>query len=123
MRIVLKYCGSCNPEVDLAQIGSLITKLVQRQGWQLVALGEDVDILVMLCGCSRTCIDREELTSNASRVVLVAGKRLGWQPVKEKDLPSAVIEAISLAPGSTNLVKLPSFVAITVVVVPSISVI
>ena len=96
MRIALKYCGSCNPEVDLARVGRSVTELVQQQGWLSVTLGEgaDADILVLLCGCPRTCIAREELTRQASRVVLVAGKRLGWQPVKERDLAVAVIQAI-----------------------------
>jgi hypothetical protein len=35
-------------------------------------------------------------------VVLVAGKRLGWQPVEEKDLPPAVIEAVQALELSIN---------------------
>jgi len=96
MRVALKYCGACNPETDLARIGSRLADLVQEQGWQLVTPGEgaDADVLVLLCGCPRTCIDKEELRRQARQVVLVAGERLGWQPVKEEDLPAAIIEVI-----------------------------
>ena len=96
MRIALKYCGACNPGVDLARIGRSLAELVQQHGWQLVILGEstDIDVLVLLCGCPRTCIDKEELRLQAKQVVLVAGERLGWRPVKEENLLSAIIEAI-----------------------------
>ena len=96
MRIALKYCGSCNPEVDLARIGRSVAELVQQQDWPLVTLGEgdDADVLVLLCGCPRTCIDKEELRRQTKQVVLVAGKCLGWRPMKEEDLPLAIMEAI-----------------------------
>ncbi len=95
MRIAFKYCGSCNPEVDLTQIGHWLTALVQQQGWQLITLGAgaEADVLVLLCGCPRTCIDKEDLYHQAKQVMLVAGKRLGWLPLKEAALPQAVIEA------------------------------
>ena len=96
MRIAFKYCGACNPEVDLAQIGHSLAGQVQQQGWQLITLGADTDadVLVLLCGCPRTCIDKEDLCHQAKQVMLVAGKRLGWIPLKEAALPQAVIEAI-----------------------------
>ena len=96
MRIALKYCGACNPEVDLARIGRSVAELVQQPGGQLVTAGENssADVLVLLCGCSRTCIDKEELHRQARRVIVMAGKRLGWRPVKEEDLPQAIISAI-----------------------------
>ncbi|MFC1940632.1 hypothetical protein ACFLXO_08145 [Chloroflexota bacterium] len=96
MVVALKYCGACNPMIDLAQIGRVVAELAREQGWQLVALGEDTktDVLVLLCGCPRTCIDREEVRRQSKQVVLVAGKRLGWRTVPEKELPLAIIEAI-----------------------------
>ena len=96
MKIVTKYCGACNPEIDLAETGRAVVELVQRQGWQLVApdTHPEADVLVLLCGCSRTCVDREELRRTAKKVVLVAGKRLGWQPIGESVLPLATVEAV-----------------------------
>jgi hypothetical protein len=96
MKIAFKYCGSCNPEVDLAQIGHSLAEQVQQQDWQLITLSADAeaDVLVLLCGCPRTCINKEDLYHQAKQVMLVAGKRLGWIPLKEAALPQAVIEAI-----------------------------
>ncbi len=96
MRIAFKYCGSCNPEVDLAQIGRSLTAQVEQQGWQLITpgAGAEADVVVLLCGCPRTCIDKENSCHQTKQVVLVAGKRLGWLPLKEAALPQAVIEAI-----------------------------
>ena len=96
MRIALKYCGSCNPEIDLARIGGKVFEEAQAWGWEVVpreGLAE-ADILLLLCGCPRTCIDTEELRRKAKKTVLVAGKRLGWQPVAEEKLPSAIAKAI-----------------------------
>ena len=96
MVVALKYCGACNPTVNLAQIGRAVADLAREQGWRVVALDENagVDVLVLLCGCQRTCIDREEVRRYSKQVVLVAGERLGWRAVKEKELPSVIIEAI-----------------------------
>lgn len=95
MRIAVKYCGSCNPEVDLSRIGNLIVEQAQGLGWEVVPVARvtGADVLVLLCGCPRACIDTEELDQKAKRIV-VAGKRMGWQPVTEEELPSAVVQSI-----------------------------
>ncbi|MFH1032601.1 MAG: hypothetical protein V1767_08595 [Chloroflexota bacterium] len=98
MRVILKYCGSCNPEVDLAKIGRRFAELAREQGWELVPSDAEADVLVLLCGCPRTCANREEVVAKAKRVVLVAGRRLGWRAVAEEGLPLAIIEAISGRP-------------------------
>ena len=97
MRIALKYCGSCNPEVDLSRIGDAVVEQVRGRGWELVPLDSvaEADVLVLLCGCPRACIDTEELRRQVKRTVLVAGQRLGWQPIAEEELPSAVVRAIA----------------------------
>jgi hypothetical protein len=96
MKIAVKYCGSCNSETDLAQIGRSLTAQVQQYGWQLSILDVDaeVDVLVLLCGCLRACVGKEDQRRQAKQVVRVAGKHLGWLPLKESELPQAVIEAI-----------------------------
>ncbi len=98
MVVALKYCGACNPTVDLAQIGRLVADLAREHGWQFAVLdkdeGAEADVLVLLCGCQRTCIDREEVRRHSKQVVLVAGERLGWHAVKENKLPLAIIETI-----------------------------
>ncbi|HEX76986.1 MAG TPA: hypothetical protein G4O03_01040 [Dehalococcoidia bacterium] len=96
MRIALKYCGSCNPEADLSRIGGQIEELALSRGWEMVSSSEanPADALVMLCGCLRTCIDKEEVRRQAKQTVLVAGRRLGWQSVGEEELPRAIVKAI-----------------------------
>ncbi|MFH1382783.1 MAG: hypothetical protein ABIH70_07830, partial [Chloroflexota bacterium] len=56
--------------------------------------GNNPDVLVLLCGCPRMCLNKEELRSRAKKVIVTAGERVGWQAVKEKDLPKVIIEAI-----------------------------
>jgi len=96
MRIALKYCGSCNPEIDLSRIGSAVLAEAQASGWEVVPLSRlsEADILLLLCGCPRMCINTEELEQKAKRTLVAAGRRLGWQPVTEEELPSAIANAI-----------------------------
>ena len=96
MRIAIKYCGCCNPEVNLARVEKLIAEQARELGWEVVpsVRNPEADILLLLCGCPRSCANTEEMQQNRKKTVLVAGRRLGWQPTSEEKLPSAIVDAI-----------------------------
>lgn len=69
MRVALKYCGSCNPKVDLDEAGSLVRAWVNRRGHALVPWREEgVDLLVFLSGCERRCAEAAVDCGQARRV-------------------------------------------------------
>jgi len=59
--------------------------------FQLVPLSEeDVDIVVILCGCPRACGNKEEVRARAKQSLVIAGESLSGRAVPEEYLPSAV---------------------------------
>jgi sulfite reductase beta subunit-like hemoprotein len=97
VKIALKYCGSCNPHVDLTRIARHLAKVAEeRGGFQLVPLSEDdIDVVVILCGCPRACGNKEEFRARAKRSLVVAGESLCGRAVPEACLPSAVEQELS----------------------------
>jgi len=92
VKIALKYCGSCNPRVDLRRIARHLAKVAEERGdFRLVPLSEnDIDVVVILCGCPRACGNKEEVKARAKRSLFTAGESLNWQTVPESELPAAV---------------------------------
>jgi hypothetical protein len=66
-KVALKYCGSCNPRVDLSRIARHLKSVAAESGhFQLVPLSEDnINVVVILCGCPRACGNKEEVKARA----------------------------------------------------------
>lgn len=91
-KVALKYCGSCNPRVDLRRIARHLAKMADERGdFQLVPLSEnDIDVVVILCGCPRACGNKEEVKARAKRSLVTAGESVNRRPVSESELPLTV---------------------------------
>ena len=91
VKVALKYCGCCNPYVDLSRIACHLVQLAGERGdFELVPLSErDVAVVVILCGCPRACGNKEKVRARAVRSLVVAGESVGGKPVPEKCLPAA----------------------------------
>ena len=92
VKVALKYCGSCNPRVDLSRIARHLAKVAEERGdFQLVPLSEnDIDVVVILCGCPRACGNKGEVRARAKRSLLTAGESVNRRAVPEIQLPLAV---------------------------------
>ena len=92
IKVALKYCGSCNPYVSLTGLAYHLAHVAEERGdFQLVPLSEnDVDVVVILCGCPRACGDKEEVKARAKHNLVVAGESIKRKPVAKKYLQSAV---------------------------------
>ena len=92
VQVALKYCGSCNPRVDLRRIARHLAKAAEERGdFQLVPLShKDIDVVVILCGCPRACGNKEEVKARAKRSLVTAGESLNRKAVPESELPTAV---------------------------------
>jgi sulfite reductase beta subunit-like hemoprotein len=88
-KVALKYCGSCNPRVDLRRIASYLTRRAEERGdFQLVPPSdESIDVVVILCGCPRACGNKEGVKARAKRSLVTAGESVNRQPVPESELP------------------------------------
>lgn len=85
-RVAIKYCGCCNPQVNVSAIAAHLAEAAARHGFEIAAEGP-VDIKVALCGCPRAC-GRDE--SGAWHSVLVAGVSVQGKRVDESALPQAL---------------------------------
>jgi hypothetical protein len=92
VKVALKYCGSCNPRVDLSRIARHLANVAEERGeFQIVPLSADaIDVVVILCGCPRTCGNKEEVRARAKRSLVTAGESVNKRAVPETDLPMAV---------------------------------
>ncbi|MCJ7515946.1 MAG: hypothetical protein MUO89_08315 [Dehalococcoidia bacterium] len=92
VKVALKYCGSCNPRVDLRRIARHLAKVAEERGdFQLVTLSEnDIDVVVILCGCPRACGNKEEVRARARRCLFTAGESVNRRAVPETELTAAV---------------------------------
>jgi hypothetical protein len=98
-KVAIKFCGSCNPYIDLSRIARHLTQEAAGQlgfHWLTSAANDDdVDVIVILCGCPRACADRDEVRSRARYALTVAGENLDGTAVSEADLPRAVEQKLS----------------------------
>ena len=101
MRVTIKYCGSCNPYINLASVGNALRLKLAREGHTLVWPSEwNVDVLVVLNGCEAACADLSDVHGNARRVVVVAGGLIGDEWVVEREIPGAVVRNLSTDRGT-----------------------
>ncbi len=91
-RVALKFCGCCNPYVDLSRIARYLRTIAEKCGdFEVVPLASgDAEVTVILCGCPRACADRAENRSGRLAAVVVAGESVDGETVAEPDLPVAV---------------------------------
>ena len=96
IRVSLKYCGSCNPLIDLSKIGNELKEAIRREDDLIVASPEsnDIDTIVILCGCARACGNKAEIRARARRSIVVAGGTLDMMPLGEKDISPAVLKKL-----------------------------
>ncbi len=88
MKVALKYCGSCNPRMDLSRIGRSVAGVVALcPDFSLVPLSSgDIDVVVILCGCPRACANKDEVRRRAKRYLLINDESLGEAPLLEANL-------------------------------------
>jgi hypothetical protein len=95
VKVALKYCGSCNPQVNLRWLADKLALAAAGQGFELVLLSPaSIDAVVILCGCPRACGNKPEVRARGRRCLVVAGEGLDGRPVQEADLPAAIVTAL-----------------------------
>jgi len=103
-QVVLKFCGCCNPRVNLSKVVRHLQNIAdERQNFQLLTASQgNADVLIILCGCSRACADREDVKAKGMASIVVVGELVDGEPVFESDLPSAIEKRLLTA---LNLVQ------------------
>ncbi|MBA7661288.1 hypothetical protein ES703_69303 [subsurface metagenome] len=96
LKVTLKYCGSCNPLIDLIQIGNKLKEAIENAPeLQRVSPDDDpIDVVVILCGCPRKCGDKESFHKLAAHSIVIAGGMVDLMPTAEKDIPEQVMQKL-----------------------------
>ncbi len=96
MKVAIRYCGSCNPEIALSDIGHEIEKALQEAPDIKVVSrrSKAIDVMVILCGCPRACGDKKRVRKRAEHCIVVAGETVDLVPVAEKELAAQVIQKV-----------------------------
>ena len=91
IKVALKYCGSCNPQVDLFKVSRRLDEVVARRSeLAMVPLStKDIDVVVILCGCPRACGNKGEVRARAKHYLLINDESLSDTIVLEASLLEA----------------------------------
>lgn len=57
LRVVLKYCGGCNPEYDRVEIANHLQQSLQDKIKIVPPESENVDLILAVHGCRTACAD------------------------------------------------------------------
>lgn len=96
MKVALKYCGSCNPAVELGPIGRRLRELGGAATSWVPLDGGEADLVVILNGCLTACADRPDVRAKAREAIVVAGTSVELHPVPEEEIAARVIELIQV---------------------------
>ncbi len=94
--MALKYCGSCNPLINLSQIGhDLLTAIEKEVGLVFVSPESNgINTMVILCGCARACGNKIETRARAKKSILVAGETIDMILVAEINIIGILTEKL-----------------------------
>ena len=98
MRIAVKYCGGCNPQIDRTGLIGCLKEGLRSKGLEaefIADIDRTTDLILLVNGCVHACLAEEYLGSGLKTLFLsVKGEMLGDRYVKEEKIPQLLIEKI-----------------------------
>ncbi|MDD2981131.1 MAG: enoyl-CoA hydratase-related protein [Hespellia sp.] len=70
MKIGIKYCGGCNPNYNRKKAVEKISKNLTGCSIESVSTDQEYNIILIVCGCHRTCIKDQRPAKSGQYVVL-----------------------------------------------------
>ncbi len=95
IKVGLKFCGSCNPHIQVGQIYREIKEEALRAGLDLKFRPWDepgCDLLLIISGCPADCAERP---AHAAGEVAVAGETLNRNPCSRGRLAKEALRSIA----------------------------
>ncbi len=90
LKIGVKYCGNCNPQIDGPKLVKRIKELLPDSLF-LSAEDPGIDVLLIVSGCPVDCATRPKFTGP---LVVVAGKTVDRVPCEAAEIPEVVAEKL-----------------------------
>ena len=96
MRIGVKFCGNCNPRLDMPELFKSLAAEVKAEELNFVRWDDSdgYEVLLVLNSCQVGCATLPEFTGTC---IIVTNESVQNWPVREEDLPAAILNAIRVA--------------------------
>jgi len=95
-KIGIKYCGNCNPHIDSHEIVRNLEKSLTSNLLPLFYNDyPELDILIIVCGCPKRCVDIPEVRRKAKCFLVVGGETFKGAAITDGDLPAILKEEIN----------------------------
>ena len=99
LRIRLRYCGGCNPEIDRVALVEQVQKELDKEGIKTDFVRQDEenpDLVLLVNGCRHACLDESSQPPKLTQLtVSVKGKMFEDQYMGESDMPHFIAQRIS----------------------------
>ncbi len=69
LNVGIKYCGGCNPRYDRKKFLYSLERSF-NYNFEAVRLDRVYDILIVLCGCNRCCVDYSNLKFKLKKILV-----------------------------------------------------
>lgn len=96
MKVAVKYCGGCNPEIDRE---ALVRQLAENTGLDIQPAGKlpEPSVVLLVSGCARGCLNPGPDKGGPERQIVIAGESIDYWPVAKEELVHVL--ASMLVPG------------------------
>jgi hypothetical protein len=95
MRIAVKYCGNCNPEIDAPRV---IGQWMKTLGDDEITFNPEgkkpADLLVIICGCRKACVYRPEIRAMGKQIILIKGRWIDGRSFAEHEMAQKLIKIV-----------------------------
>jgi hypothetical protein len=91
----VKYCGNCNPEIDAPRI---IGQWMETLGDEDITVQPEgklrVDLLVIICGCRKACVDRPKIWAMGKEIILIKGRWIDGYSSGEHEIARRLTQSV-----------------------------
>jgi hypothetical protein len=76
MLAAVRYCGCCNPQVDVERAGWTVVDWLAAEGFEVTPEPTEAGLLVLVAGCDTVCIERVDGSTGEQTIITVVGTAL-----------------------------------------------
>ena len=91
MRVGVKFCGNCNPKVDLVAVFHKMKTMTDQMEFVFYNDPGGFDKLLILSACSADCATRPDF---AGPTVVVAGGEVDYWAASFAQMPDVILDAL-----------------------------
>lgn len=93
MKLRIKYCGGCNPNINRTKLVNEVLDILKKKT-EVELVNDKADVGLIVGGCSVCCVNLSEIEDQATDWVVVGGNLVDYYQVSTDQLPEIVSERI-----------------------------